>query len=98
MAKIAINMMENIKEIRKTVMEYLIGKVVISIREITEMTREMDMAKCTGLMGPSIRAIGKEAFSMELERCSFLMVVLRKVTLKIMYSRLQLMKKRLLIV
>jgi hypothetical protein len=59
------HMKVSIFKIRKTVMVYFNGKVVIYTKEIIKMMKEMDMEKCTGQMAQSIKDNGSRAFNME---------------------------------
>lgn len=78
-------MMESTSKIRRMDMEYSIGKVVIYIRAIIKMMKEMDMEKCTGLMDHVIRDSGNKGFSMGKEEWYFQMELSKKDYLRIMY-------------
>jgi hypothetical protein len=53
-----INIKDIINKIKNKDKEYLFGKMVTYIKEIIQMTREMDMVKCIGLMVGFIKANG----------------------------------------
>jgi hypothetical protein len=78
-------MMESMSKIRRMDMEYLIGKVVIYIRAVIKMMKEMDMGKCIGLMDHVIKDNGNKEFSMDKEEWYFQMELSKKDYLKIMY-------------
>ncbi len=60
-------MKENIKTIKKVVMDYLHGVQVMNIEETTLMIWDMDMEKCIGQMVLIIKGCGKRVFKVEKE-------------------------------
>jgi hypothetical protein len=66
MYRTVIVMMVIIKMIRKMVMEFLLGKAEMFIKEVIKTMKEMDMEKCFGSMDHIIKVIGEEEFSMDL--------------------------------
>ena len=63
----AINLRASTAETRKTAMESSIGRVEMSIKEITKKTFAKDMVRCIGLTDTSIVGFGCQVFKMELD-------------------------------
>jgi len=83
----AILMKEITRTIRSMDKVYSSGQVATGTKANTLQMREMDMVKCTGWTKVAIRANGLEVYRMVMAKCSFLMGLLKKATLKIIYSR-----------
>ena len=80
-----INIKDNINKIKNKDKEYLFGKMVTYIKEIIQMTREMDMVKCIGMMGVIIKGNGKMEYKMVMVRFMCQDKDLKEVYFKIMY-------------
>jgi hypothetical protein len=90
MLKTVISMKVSTKTIKSQVLGFLLGNQVIFIEDVTRKMKDMDMVKCIGLTEVATKASGKMVFSMVLVQCHFLMVALKKVFLKTMYTNNQL--------
>lgn len=86
----AMYLMATITRIRNMAKGCLHGQAEIFIRVIIMKMRGMEMVKCSGLMEVCTKENGLEGSSMVLEEWCFLMVLLRKDILKIMYTNMQL--------
>lgn len=80
--EIVINMKDNTLKIKNQAMVFLLGQVVIFIKEIMNLIVEMDMDRCIGVMVVFTKANGKMEFNMEKDRFMFLAKVTKKVYLK----------------
>jgi hypothetical protein len=71
--------------IRNAVKESLDGQVVIFTEENIKMMKEMAMGKWSGLMEVNMLDNGLKGYSMVMEKWYFLMALLKKVTLTIIF-------------
>jgi hypothetical protein len=89
--KTAINMKVSTKMIKNKVLVLLLGKVEIGTEERTKMTKDMDTERCIGLTARVTKVNGLMVSRMVLELWLFLMDGRKRVFLKTIFTRTQLL-------
>lgn len=82
-----INMKVNIIMIKNMERVFTLGQVEILIRVILLKMKDKEMVQCYGLMEVCMKESGQKEFSMDLEGWCFLMALLKKVILKIIFIK-----------